>query len=131
MGAFGKLMAITFAGLLAKPFSTWKAFEKGLIDEKGNIVRKPENQPERDTLSGIKNFVRKMKRLLIKVVPDSRLLGILVAAFLLKRESEEGLTAEEQQVKDILEKELTESEIDGMINHLKTIINMKIDIHSG
>jgi hypothetical protein len=126
LGAFGKLMAITFATLLAKPFSTWRAFEKGLIDEKGNIIRKPENQPERDTLSGIKDFVRKMKRLLIKVIPDSRLLGVLIAAFLLKRESE-GLTNEEQQVKDILEKELTENEIDAMIDHLKVVISMKIN----
>jgi len=125
MGAFGKLMAITFATLLAKPFSTWKAFEKGLIDEKGNIVRKPENQPERDTLSGIKDFVRKIKRLLIKVVPDSRLLGILVAAFLLKRESAD-LDEDEQKVKDILEKELTETEINGMIDHIKIVTKMNV-----
>jgi len=125
MGAFGKLMAITFATLLAKPFSTWKAFEKGLIDEKGNMLRKPENQPERDTLSGIKDFVRKMKRLLIKVIPDSRLLGILIAAYLLKRESAD-LDEDEQKVKDILDKELTEIEIDGMISHLKVIVSMNI-----
>jgi hypothetical protein len=124
MGAFSKLMAITFATLLAKPFASWKAFEKGIIDEKGNIIRKPENQPERDSLGGIKDFVRKMKRLLIKVIPDSRLLGILIAAFLLKRESEEGLTEEEQTVRDILEKELTETEIDAMISHLKIVVNM-------
>jgi hypothetical protein len=118
-------MAITFATLLAKPFSSWKAFEKGLIDEKGNIIRKPENQPERDTLSGIKDFVRKMKRLLIKVIPDSRLLGILIAAFLLKRESAD-LDKEEQQVKDIIEKELTETEINAMISHLKIVVNMNL-----
>ena len=125
MGAFSKLLGITFATLLAKPFKNWKAFEKGLIDEKGNIIRKPENQPERDSLTGIKDFVRKMKRLLIKVVPDSRLLGILIGAFLLKRESE-GLTDEEQEVKEIVEKNLTETEIDGMIGHLKTIVNMNL-----
>ena len=125
MGAFSKLMAITFAALLAKPFPTWKAFEKGLIDEKGNIVRKPENQPERDTLSGIKDFVRKIKRLLIKVVPDSRLLGILVAAFLLKRESAD-LDEDEQKVKNILEKELTETEINAMIDHIKIVTKMNI-----
>lgn len=123
MGAFSKLMAITFATLLAKPFSSWKAFEYGLIDEKGNILRKPENPFERDSLGGIKNFVRRMKRLLIKVIPDSRLLGILIAAFLLKKESE-GYTEDEQQVRDIIKKELTETEIDGMIGHLKLIVNM-------
>jgi len=127
MGAFSKLLAITFAALLAKPFSSWKAFKQGLIDEKGDIIRKPENQPERDSLSGIKNFARKMKRLLIKVVPDSRLLGILVAAFLLKRESDTALTEEEQKVKDIIEKNMTEKEIDGMMSHLKMIVRMNIN----
>jgi hypothetical protein len=126
MGAFSKLMAITFATLLAKPFSSWKAFEYGIIDEKGNILRKPENQFERDTLGGIKNFIRRMKRLLIKVIPDSRLLGILIAAFLLKKESE-GYTEDEQTVRDIIKKELTESEIDAMISHLKVVVNMNIE----
>lgn len=120
MGAFNKFLAITFATLLAKPFKNWKAFEYGLIDEKGNVVRKPENRPERDSLSGLKNFVRKMKRLLIKVVPDSRMLGLLIAAFLLKKESE--LAEEEQKVKDILTENLTEEEIDGIISHLKIIV---------
>ena len=121
MGAFSKLLAITFATLLAKPFTSWAAFEKGLIDEKGNIIRNPENQPERDTLKGVKDFARKMKRLLIKVVPDSRLLGIMVAAFLLKKESGSGYTEEEQKVRDIIKKNLTETEIDGMIGHLKQL----------
>ncbi len=109
MGAFNKLLAITFAAMLAKPFTKWKAFEKGLIDEKGNLLRKPENQPDRDALGGLKGFVRKLKRLLIKVVPDSRLLGILVAAFLLKRESE--LSEVEQAVKASIEKNMTERKL--------------------
>jgi hypothetical protein len=125
MGAFNKFLAITFATLLAKPFKDWKAFEHGLIDEKGNIVRKPENRPERDSLSGLKNFVRKMKRLLIKIVPDSRMLGILIAAFLLKKESE--LSEDEQAVKDILNQELTEQEIDAIINHLNIIVKYNFE----
>ena len=125
MGAFSKLLAVTFATLLAKPFKNWKAFEKGLIDEKGNIIRKPQNQPERDSLRGIKNFVRKMKRLLIKVIPDSRLLGVLIAAFLLKKEDNTPLNEEEQKVRDIIEKNLTENEIDGMIGHLVQYIEMR------
>jgi hypothetical protein len=125
MGAFNKLLAITFAAMLAKPFTKWKAFEKGLIDEKGNLLRKPENQPDRDALGGLKGFVRKLKRLLIKVVPDSRLLGILVAAFLLKRESE--LSEVEQAVKASIEKNMTEKEIDDIISHLKILVKMNLD----
>lgn len=119
MGAFNKFLALTFATLLAKPFNTWKAFELGLIDEKGNKIRKPENRPERDSLSGVKDFVRKVKRLLIKVVPDSRLLGFLVAAYLLKKESE--LSEDEQAVKNILDENLSKDEIDGIISHIKIV----------
>ena len=125
MGAFNKLLAITFATLLAKPFSKWKAFEKGLIDEKGNKLRRPQNQPERDALGGIKDFVRKLKRLLIKVVPDSRLLGVLVAAFLLKKESQ--LSEAEQAVKASIEENMTEKEIDDIISHLKILVKMKLE----
>lgn len=125
MGAFNKLLAITFAAMLAKPFTKWKAFEKGLIDERGNLLRKPQNQPDRDALGGLKGFVRKLKRLLIKVVPDSRLLGILVAAFLLKRESE--LSEVEQAVKTSIEKDMTEKEIDDIISHLKILVKMNLD----
>jgi hypothetical protein len=122
MGAFSKLMAITFATSLAKPFTKWKAFEYELIDETGKILRKPENPPERAALGGIKDFIRRIKRLLIKVVPDSRLLGLLVAAYLLKKES---VSEEEKVCRDIIDKELTETEIDAMISHLKVIVSMK------
>jgi hypothetical protein len=125
MSAFSKLMAVTFATSLAKPFPKWKAFEYGLIDEKGSILRKPENPPERAALGGIKDFIRRIKRLLIKVVPDNRLLGVLIAAYLLKKESD--LSEEEQGVQKILEKNLTETEINAMIDHLKVIVNMNID----
>jgi len=126
MGAFSKFMGIAFATLLAKPFKDWKAFEYGLIDEKGNITKKkPNNQFERDSLGGIKNFVRKVKRLLIKVVSDSRALGALVSAILLTRESTAGLDEESQKVKDFLEKNMTENEIDVMIGYIKEGVKAK------
>jgi hypothetical protein len=124
MSAFSKLMGATFAVSLAKPFSDWKAFEYGLIDDKGKIIRKPENSPERFALGGIKDLIRKIKRLLLKVVPDSRMLGMLIAAYLLKRESEQ--TAAEKQIQEILDKNMTESDLNDMINHLKVILNMNM-----
>ena len=119
MGAFSKLMAFTFATLLAKPFPKWKAFEHGLIDEKGNIIKKAETRPERESLSGIKNLVRKVKRLLIKVVPDSRLLGFLITLFLLKKESEQDET--ETQLLENLEKDLSKNELADIIDYLKIL----------
>jgi hypothetical protein len=123
MSAFSKLMAITFATSLAKPFPKWKAFEYGQIDEKGNILRKPENPMERAALGGLKDFIRRIKRLLIKVVPDSRLLGLLIAAYLLKKES--SFSEEEKVCRDIIDKNLTETEIGAMIGHLEVIQSMK------
>ncbi len=122
MGAFSKLMAITFATLLAKPFTSWDAYKKGLIDEKGNKIRKPENQPERDSLSGIKDLVRKVKRLLIKVVPDSRLLGILIAAFLLKKESQ---SDDDNTIKEILVENMTKTEIDDILSYLEILVTYR------
>jgi len=121
MGAFNKLLAITFATLLAKPFSEWDAFKYGLIDEKGNKLREPENRPERDSLGPLKNFVRRIKRLLIKVVPDSRLLGILITTFLLRKESAD-LTEQEVEIKSIITENMTQFEIDAMITHLKILV---------
>jgi hypothetical protein len=118
MSAFSKLMAVTFATLLSKPFKDWKAFELGLIDEKGNLLRNPENRPERDSLAGVKDLVRKIKRLMVKVIPDSRLLGLLVTAYLLKKESVDNIDLTE--IKDLIEKELTESEFNAMISYIKS-----------
>jgi hypothetical protein len=89
MGAFSKLMAFTFATLLA------------------------------ESLSGIKNLVRKVKRLLIKVVPDSRLLGFLITLFLLKKESEQDET--ETQLLENLEKDLSKNELADIIDYLKIL----------
>lgn len=119
MGAFNKLMAFTFATLLAKPFKDWKAFKLGLINEKGEIIKKAETRPERDSMSGLKNLVRRVKRLLIKVVPDSRLLGFLITLFLLKKESERD--DQEAQLLEKFEKVLSKSEVDDIITYLKIL----------
>ncbi len=121
MGAFNKLMAFTFATLLAKPFPKWKAFEQGLIDEKGNIIKKAQTRPERESLSGLKDLVRKVKRLLIKVIPDSRLLGFLITLFLLKKEAEQD--AEETQLLENIKKDLSKREITDIIGYLQ-ILNL-------
>jgi hypothetical protein len=79
---------------------------------------------ERAALGGIKDLIRRLKRLMLKVVPDSRLLGILIATYLLKKEST--LSETEFKLRSILEKELTESELNAIIGHLKEILNMNM-----
>ena len=86
MGAFNKLMAYTFAILLSKPFPKWKAFELGLIDEKGKIIKKPVKPEEKKALGVFENLIRKIKKLMIKVIPDNRFLTFMITAYLLKSE---------------------------------------------
>jgi len=86
MGAFNKLMAYTFAILLSKPFPKWKAFELGLIDEKGKMIKKPVKPEEKKALGVFENLIRKIKKLMIKVIPDNRFLTFMITAYLLKSE---------------------------------------------
>lgn len=123
MGAFSKLMAITFATLLAKPFKNWKAFKLGLINEKGDKIKEAKTPEEKKALAGIKDFVRKLKRLLIKVLPDSRLLGFLITLYLLKKES---ISEEENEIKEEIDNVLTKRELNDMLNYLNICKNMNL-----
>jgi hypothetical protein len=106
MGAFNKLMAYTFAILLSKPFPKWKAFELGLIDEKGKIIKKPTKPEEKKSLGVFENLIRKIKKLMIKVIPDNRFLTFMITAYLLKSEETEcKYTDFKKQVSEILTEE--------------------------
>lgn len=89
MSAFGKLQAFKFVTLLSKPFDKWDAFELGLIDEDGNIIKKPASNKEKKALDVFENLVRKIKRILLRYLPNKKLFSFLVAAYLLKVESTE------------------------------------------
>jgi len=86
--AFSKFQAFSFASLLAKPFVDWEAFKLGLIDDGGKIIQKPKTGPEKKALNAFNNLIRKIKRILLRYVPDQRLIGFLIATYLLKTESD-------------------------------------------
>jgi hypothetical protein len=34
-------MTLAFANLIRKPFNEWDAFKEGIIDEQGEVIKKP------------------------------------------------------------------------------------------
>jgi hypothetical protein len=95
-----------FIKRLATPFNEWKAYEQGIIDEKGNILKKTKELrtvAERDAWGKFDLMILKLKRLLEKVPGgSSRIASYAAALYLIKEHS--NIDAE-----TITEEELTES----------------------
>ncbi len=77
-----------FLLLLRKPFIKWEAYEAGLIDKKGDLLKKPKTTEEKKALDKLTNLVRKIKKLLGKYIPNEKLLTFLVTIYLLKETPE-------------------------------------------
>lgn len=115
MSVLSKLQAYRFASLLSKPFKDWDAFTFGLIDEKGNILKKPKSKQEKKSLDVFNNLIRKIKKLLIKYIPDTSMFQFLVAAYLLR---EEKIDKEEKIIMAELNNILTDKEREKIYNIL-------------
>lgn len=103
-----------FATLLKTSFDKWKAFEMGLIDYKGNIVKKPKSKQEKDAFSYMERFVLKIRKILLKYIRSEKLLSILIYGFLLKNESKQNIAIVE------LQEELSKEELE----HLHNLLNL-------
>lgn len=110
MGAFSKIQAYRFASLLSKPFQEWDAFKLKLIDEKGNIIKKPKSSEEKKSMDSFENLVRKIKKLLIRYIPDTRLFQFMIGTYLLKTEDKDNYTSEEKNCIEELNKELNDKD---------------------
>lgn len=113
MGAFNKIQAFRFSALLAKPFEKWDAFTLGIIDEDGNVVKKPSTPEEKKSLDAFENLVRKIKKILLKYIPNKKLFSFLIAAYLLKTESDSIIISE-------INNKLDENELKILHNVLST-----------
>lgn len=58
------LYAYRFVRLMSKSFSEWKAFDLGLIDERGNLIRRPKSEEEKSSYTPFHAAVRSFKRTL-------------------------------------------------------------------
>ena len=121
MGAFGKLQAYRFGILLSRPFTEWDAFKLGLIDEKGERLKRPVTSQEKNALDVFENLVRKIKKLLIKYIPDTRFLQFLIAAYLLKNESKDDIN---NVMLEIIEG-LKEKETEILFNVLSVMVEIE------
>jgi len=121
MGAFGKLQAYKFAILLSRPFTEWDAFKLGIINEKGEILKRPVTSEERNSLDTFENLVRKIKKLLVKYIPDTRFLQFLIAAYLLKNENEYDIFTKITEELSIKEQDM----LHGILNDISSMKNLK------
>jgi hypothetical protein len=77
--------AFRFLRLLTTPWEKTGAFEAGLIDEKGTVIRKPQTSDERAVLNLFHRLVFNVKRLLNKIpFGKSTIASYITALFLLK-----------------------------------------------
>lgn len=97
---------------LATPFKKWKAYEHGIIDEKGNILRKRKDLnkvAERESWGIYDIMISKLKRLLEKVPGGSTRLGTYAAAlWLIKEHQNYDLETAEALNEETIENDLIE-----------------------
>ena len=93
-GIVDLFLIYSFIRRLATPFSEWKAYELGIIDEKGNLLKKRKELrmvKEREAFGLFDLLVLKLKRLLEKVPGGNTRIGSYAAALWLIKEHEQYL----------------------------------------
>lgn len=87
--AVDSYMAYKFVKNLSKPFEKWKAYELGLIDDNGDIIREPQTPEEKKEITPFMNIIRNCKKLIRKFPGGKTFSASLVSAMLLLKENEE------------------------------------------
>lgn len=83
---------------LVKSFKQWDAYELGLIDEDGEILREPETAEEKDALTMLDKLILKLK-----TVVSEHVLRAVTAFILL---SEENKHTKSKELSELSDKEL-------------------------
>lgn len=79
----------TFLRRLTTPFNEWKAYQEGVIDERGNILiprSKRYTEAQRGSMTMFDNLVRNLKRLIEKLPGGKTKIASYAAALLLIKE---------------------------------------------
>jgi hypothetical protein len=90
-----------FIKRLSTPFEETKAYELGLIDEKGKRLKKASTREEKNAMTYYDRLIFNLKRLIAKAGIQSRFVTFAAALFLLKEE-QSGVKRNEE----VTEKEL-------------------------
>lgn len=99
--AIDLFLVYQFIKRLSTPFEDTKAFELGLIDEKGKRLKKASTREEKDAMTYYDRLIFNLKRLIAKAGIQSRFVTFAAALFLLKEE-QSGVKRDEE----VTEKEL-------------------------
>lgn len=75
-----------FIKRLSTPFEETKAYELGLIDEKGKRLKKASTRQEKDAMTYYDRLIFNLKRLIAKAGIQSKFVTFAAALFLLKEE---------------------------------------------
>ena len=74
-----------FVKRLSTPFEDTKAFELGLIDEKGKRLKKASTREEKDAMTYYDRLIFNLKRLIAKAGIQSKFVTFAAALFLKKK----------------------------------------------
>ncbi len=72
---------------LVTPFKDTKAYELGIIDNEGKLIKKPKDREEKKAYSVFDRFIFNLKRMLNKIPGGNTRLGNITAALYLLREN--------------------------------------------
>ena len=90
---------------LTTPFEDTKAFELGLIDKDGKLIKKAKSRDEKKAVTYFDRFIFNLKRLLHKVGLKSKFATYAAALFLLKEERNGYMPTDTEMLHGILEEE--------------------------
>ena len=106
-----------FIKRLSTPFEETKAYELGLIDEKGKRLKKASTRDEKDAMTYYDRLIFNLKRLIAKAGIQSKFVTFAAALFLLKEEQSSVKRDEEVTEKELmLFKEQNMSTIKSLVN---------------
>ena len=115
--AIDLFLVYQFIKRLSTPFENTKAFELGLIDEKGKRLKKASTREEKDAMTYYDRLIFNLKRLIAKAGIQSRFVTFAAALFLIKEEQSGVKRDEEVTEKELmLFKEQNMSTIRGLVD---------------
>jgi len=91
-----------FVKRLSTPFEETKAYDLGLIDEKGKRLKKASTREEKDAMTYYDRLIFNLKRLIAKAGIQSRFVTFAAALFLLKEEQGGIKRSEEVSEKELM-----------------------------
>lgn len=115
MGVFDAVVTYQFIKLVSQDFTEWKAYELGIIDEDGNVVRKRRSlktTEEKNSFTSFHVVIKNLKKILEKTPFGKSKLLSFASALLLMKEDRENIPEYSQeelveQLNSIIEKSNT------------------------